>query len=188
MKGTKADNPCALFNLPPTLTASFVMKKLAKCELRNFSVSCSLVSFVGFVLFLSGCSGTPKHPTWSSATGAEQYERLMWQGIHDQDWANIERHLAPTFVGVNASGRVLDRAGWLEYWKNAHLGEYSLGEVTLQPEGADMVVTYIVHLGLDGKTGPNNGLQVVSVWQTIKGRWTLITASTTSIAPNQGMP
>ncbi len=160
------------------------MKRFTKPELQNFSVSCPFVSFVVYVLLLSGCAGEPKHPTWNSATGAEQYERLMWQAVHDQDWANIERHLAPTFAGVNASGRVLDRAGWLEYWKTAHLGEYSIGEVAVQPEGDDMVLTYLVHLGPDAKMGPNNALQVVSVWQTIKGRWTLIAASTTPIAPN----
>jgi len=107
----------------------------------------------------------------------------MWQGIHDQDWANIERHLAPTFAGVNASGRVLDRAGWLEYWKNAHLGEYSVGELAVQPEGSDMVVTYVLLMGPEAPPGPNKGFQVVSVWQEIKGRWTLIATSTTPIAP-----
>ena len=81
-------------------------------------------------------------------------------------------------------GGPLDRAGWLEYWKNAHLGEYSLGEVAVQPEGSDMVVTYIVHLGSVAPTGPGSGFQVVSVWQEIKGRWTLIATSTTPIAPN----
>ncbi len=160
------------------------MKKFAKAELQNFSASCSFVSFVVYVLFLGGCAGAPKHPTWSSATGAEQHERLMWQGIHDQDWANVERHVAPTFAGVNASGRVLARAGWLEYWKNAHLDEYSLGDVVVQPAGADMVVTYVVHWGPNAQTSMDKGLQVVSVWQEIKGRWTLIAASTTPIAPN----
>jgi len=105
---------------------------------------------------LIGCAGTPKHPTWNSATGAEQHERLMWQAIHDQDWAGIERHLAPTFVGVNAAGRSLDRAGWLEYWKGAHLGEFSLGEAAVRPEGADMVVTYTIHMG---PTPPNSGFR-----------------------------
>jgi hypothetical protein len=160
------------------------MKRSAKAELKNFSVSCFLVSFVVCVLLLAGCAGAPKHPGWNSATGAEQYERLMWQAIHDQDWGNVEGHLAPTFAGVNASGRALDRAGWLEYWKNARLGEYSLGEVAVQPEGSDMVVTYVVHLSIGAQTGSGSGFQVVSVWQEIKGRWTLIATSTTPIAPN----
>jgi hypothetical protein len=139
---------------------------------------------IGILLaVLVGCAGEPKHPAWNSATGAEQYERLMWQAIHDQDWANIERHLAPTFAGVNAAGRLFDRAGWLEYWKNAHLREYSLGEVAVQPQGADMVVTYVVHLGPEASGAANSGLRVVSVWQEIKGRWTLIATSATPIAP-----
>ena len=156
------------------------MKRFAKAELKSLSASCSFVSFVVYVLLLAGCAGEPKHPTWNSATGAEQHERLMWQAIHDQDWADIERHLAPTFVGVNAAGRSLDRAGWLEYWKGAHLGEFSLGEAAVRPEGADMVVTYTIHIGA---APPKSGFQVVSVWQEIKGRWTLIATSNTPIAP-----
>ena len=84
-------------------------------------------------LLLSGCAGTPKHPTWGNATGGEQHERLMWKAIHDKDWGNVERHLSPTFIGVNAQGQMLDRIGWLAYWKSVQPAELSLGELAVQP-------------------------------------------------------
>jgi hypothetical protein len=138
-----------------------------------------------FVAAFAGCSGgTPKHPTWTNATGAEQYERLMWQAIQDKRWTEVEHQLAPTFSGVNSSGQALDRAGWLELCKNLQLKDYSLGDLTVQPAGADMVVTYVVHFNAadSGRPAPANGLRVVSVWQEIKKGWVLIAQSQTPMA------
>jgi len=143
----------------------------------------SVVSFVVGLGFLAGgCAGTPKHPTWATATGAEQHERLMWQAIRDKDWANVARHLSPTFIGVDADGQVFDRDGWLQHWKSAQMVEFSLGELQVQPEGHDMKVTYIFHIR-GGATGSPSaaGLRVVSVWQQIKARWVLTATSITPI-------
>src|SRR5262249_49944837 len=109
---------------------------------------CSLVSFVVAVLLISGCTigKEEKHPAWKNATGAEQYERLMWQAIRDKDWKEVEYRLGPTFVGVTPEGQALDRAGWIEYWKGNQVKEFSLGEVSVHPAGADMVVTFVLHL------------------------------------------
>jgi hypothetical protein len=136
------------------------------------------VSFAVVVFSLLSCAGEPKHPGWSGATGAEQYERLMWQAIRDHDWANFERHLAPIFVGVNSSGRLYDRDQWLAYWKSAPFKDFSLGEVTVQPQGPDMIITYILHSDRDG-------YRVVSVWQGVKKGWILTTTSMTPLAPIQ---
>ncbi len=134
------------------------------------------------VLFAGGCAGPPKHPNWSNATGAEQYERLMWKAVREKDWKNFEGHLAPTFVGVNARGEALDRAGWLGYWKAAPVGDYLVGEIAVQPEGADMVVTYPLHISQPGASvDSGSGLRVVSVWQTVKSRWVLISTSVTPV-------
>ena len=139
-----------------------------------------LLALMAFTL-ITGCAGEPKHPTWTNATGAEQHERLMWQAIQGKDWVNVQRSLSPTFVGVNAEGRMFDRAGWLELWKNAQVTEFSLGELQVQPEGPDMKVTYILHMPASG-TGAPAGQRVVSVWQQLKTRWLL---SATSITPIQ---
>jgi Domain of unknown function (DUF4440) len=129
-------------------------------------------------LFLVGCAGAPKHLTWSNAAGSEQHERLMWQAIHDQDWTNVGRHLSPTFIGVNPQGQMLDRTGWIEYWKSAQPVEFSLGEVLVYPEGADMKVTSIVQFK---SAGAGKSVRAVSIWQQVKKRWTLTATSLTPI-------
>jgi ketosteroid isomerase-like protein len=144
----------------------------------------SFVSFVVMVLSLLGCTigKESKHPSWKGATGAEQYERLMWQAIRDKDWKEVEYHLAPTFVGVDASGSVFDRAGWVEHWKRSQIKGFSLAEVVVNPAGAGMVVSYVLHIDMGGgaPTAPSLGLRVVSVWQQVKGGWAL---SATSLTP-----
>ncbi len=152
--------------------------------MKKFS-SCAFVSFVvGMSVLISSCGGPPKHPTWNNATGAEQYERLMWQSLKSGDWKNVEYHLAPTFVGVDQAGQSYDRAGWLERWKQNRFVEYSLAEVNVFPQGQDMVVSYVLHLS-GGKDSQNAGLRVVAVWQQVKKGWILTTTSMTPIAPIQ---
>ena len=106
----------------------------------------------------------------------------MWQSIQSKDWASVERHLSPTFVGVTADGGMFDRAGWLEQWKSAELREFSLGEVQVQPEGIDMKVTYVCHVQTSAKALlPSSALRIVSIWQEVKGRWMLSAISMTPI-------
>jgi len=148
---------------------------------------CSFVSSVVIVLCMTGCTigRAPKHPSWKNATGAEQYERLMWQAIRDKDWNDAEYHLAPTFVGVTPSGQALDRAAWIAHWKSVQLKDFSLAEVSVQPQGADMVVTYIFQGSgnLSAPAASGAGLRVVSVWQQIKHGWLLTTTAMTPLAP-----
>src|SRR5690348_8375556 len=129
-----------------------------------------MTTILSFVLV--SCAGPPKHPSWSNATGAEQYERLTWNAIRNKDWKELNRHLAPIFIGGTPSGQALDRAGWINYWQHEPVTDYSLAEVSVQPEGQDMVVTYILKLG-----GNAGATRVISVWQDIKGRWTLISTA-----------
>jgi ketosteroid isomerase-like protein len=159
------------------------MQRFVKAKKRHLYSSCFFASFVvGLCFLVAGCAGSPKHPSWNSATGAEEYERLMWQAIRDKDWANVERHLSPTFIGVNTDGQMFDRDGWLQHWKSAQAIEFSLGELQVQPEGHDMKVTYIFHIQAGGSSSaPAGGLRVVSVWQQIKARWVLTATSITPI-------
>jgi hypothetical protein len=136
---------------------------------------------IPLVVLLAGCSGKPKHPSWSNATGAEQFERLMWQSLHDGNWPEVERHLAPAFVGASAQGKALDRAGWIEYWKSSPPADYSLGEVQVQPAGGDMIVSYVVQFS-NQSAGHTPALRVVSVWQSLKKGWVLISQSHTPVS------
>jgi hypothetical protein len=143
---------------------------------------CFFVSFVVLLTSLSGCTigGQAKHSTWTTATGAEQYERLMWRAIRDKDWDGVGNHLAPTFVGVTPSGQSLNAAGWIQYWKSGPVADFALAEVSVQPNGSDMTVSYVLHL-VDHQ-GP--GLRVLSVWQEVKKGWILTATSLTPLAPN----
>ncbi|HEX4603073.1 MAG TPA: nuclear transport factor 2 family protein [Candidatus Angelobacter sp.] len=143
---------------------------------------CVLVSFVvGLCFLLAGCAGEPKHPGWNISTGTEHHERLIWKAMQEKDWANVERRISATFVGVTADGQMFDRAAWLQHWKTSPVGEFSLGEMQVMPEGPDMKVTYILHLQTAGASAaPAAGLRVVSVWQQLKKGWIL---SATSITP-----
>jgi Domain of unknown function (DUF4440) len=137
------------------------------------------------VSLLAGCAGEPKHPKWSNATGAEQHERLMWQAVRDKDWSNFERRLSPTFIGVNADGQTLDRAGWLALWKGVQVKEVVLGDFLVQPEGADMKMTYVIHFQASGSAlSEPAGLRVLSVWQQAKRGWMLTATSITPIRSN----
>jgi Domain of unknown function (DUF4440) len=159
------------------------MPQHARAEKRHWIPSGSLVFSVVLGLALAGCTigKAPKHPSWKNATGAEQYERLMWQAIREKNWKDVEYHLAPTFVGVNANGAAFDRAGWVEYWKSSTLTDFSLGELTAQPNGPDMTITYVLRLNVGGSA---SAFRVVSVWQQVKGGWRLIVTSHTPIRAN----
>lgn len=137
----------------------------------------------GIFFFLAGCGGPPKHPTWSNATGAEQLERLMWQAILEHNWKNLEYCLAPSFIGVDARGQSFDRAGWVESWKTQQVTGFSLAEVQVQPEGPDLMITYVLRLELNSPSGVSTrNLRLVSVWQQVKARWILTVTSATAIA------
>ena len=148
-----------------------------------------LLITVVLISFLAGCAGAPKHPTWKNLTGAEQTERLMWKAIQEKDWANFEGHLSGTFIGVNSSGQLFDRDGWLQLWKSAAIKEYSLSELEVHPEGPDMKVTYIVQLqGDEVPAGQSAGLRVVSVWQQLKKGWILSATSMTPVQNSNAQP
>jgi hypothetical protein len=146
-------------------------------------VSSLLKSPFVFTLFLcvtlAGCWSEPGKFNWKNAPGAEQYERLMWQAIQEKEWQQVQSHLAPVFVGVAPDGRNFDGSGWVGYWKALQVSDFSLGDLTVTPDGPDMVVTYV--LNLNGTAVPSGGLRVVSVWQQVKRGWILISQSETPV-------
>jgi hypothetical protein len=143
------------------------------------------ISIVLTVLMFSGCNAwnQPKQANWKNATATEQLERLLWKSIHDKDWTSLEHHLAPIFVGAGPRGETFDHASWIEYWKKAHIQDFSLGEFNSQPDGPDMVATYVLHInGAEAsQIVPAKGLRIVSVWQELKGGWVLASQSATPI-------
>lgn len=135
------------------------------------------------VFGLSGCTMWEQKQTsaWSNATGAEQFERLLWQEVKAKNWVRVERHLSPTFVEVTAGG-TRDREQSLERLKALDLADYSLGELSVRPSGEDMVVAYTITLR--ATSGAETTLRMMTVWQAIKGGWTAVAHSeTASTAP-----
>ncbi len=120
----------------------------------------------------------PKVATWANATGAEQFERLLWQEIKAANWPEVENRLAPTFVVVAPSG-VRDRAAEMAFLRRLVLKDYSLGEVEVRPNGNDMVVSYSISVDatLDGLPMPAGPWRMMTVWQEVGTTWTAIAHS-----------
>jgi len=141
--------------------------------------------WIGLLLFgFLGCTGgPPKHPAWKNATGSEQHEQLMWKAVKDKDWSKFQDRLAPAFVGVDMQGKTYDREGWVEYWKNAGVSDYAVGEAEVQPAGPDLVITYVIGLTSPHVTSGQR-MRVISVWQPVKSGLILIACSITAIQSN----
>jgi hypothetical protein len=118
-----------------------------------------------------------KPTAWSNATGAEQFERLLWQEIKARNWTEVERRLAPTFVEVTANG-TRDRDPALERLKALQVEDYSLGELAVRPSGSDMIVAYTITLR--PASGGETTLRMMTVWQQVKGGWVAVAHSETS--------
>src|SRR5437879_3352569 len=93
----------------------------------------------------TGCWDSPKVSTFANATGAEQFERLLWQEIKAKNWNAVEPRLASNYVS-QTSGAWRDRAATMEHFKALDVSDFSLGDVEVRPAGADMVVTYTMNL------------------------------------------
>ncbi len=100
---------------------------------------------------------------------------MLWREIKDKHWTELERHLAPLFVSTGPSGR-FDRAGTIEHLKALDITDYSLSEVQVEPNGADMVITYTITLRgtFNGHPIPETPERMLSVWQQLKGGWVAI--------------
>ena len=139
-----------------------------------------LLSVLALSVVLSACTmwDKPKATTWANATGAEQFERLMWQEIKAANWPEVENRLAPTFVVVSPGG-IRDRAAEMVYLRRLAVKDYALGEVEVRPSGSDMVVTYSMTLqaSLDGDPLPSGPWRMMTVWQQVGTTWTAIAHS-----------
>jgi len=148
--------------------------------------ACTLSLFAA--LALASCTMWKEKPVtaWSSATGAEQFERLLWKDVQAKNWNSVEQHLASTFVSVTASG-TRDRAATLEHWKQLSLDEYAMGEVQVTPSGDIAIVTYTVTLkgSYAGQPLPPGPYRIMTIWQKQQKGWaaTAHTATLQATAP-----
>lgn len=130
-----------------------------------------------------GCTMWKEKPanSWSSATGGEHFERLMWRDVKAQHWADVEAHLAPSFVFVHASG-TRDRAATMDYLKSLALSDYTLGDFNSTTNGADLVVTYTAQVKgtSNGQPLSSEPIRMMTVWQQVTKSWVAIAHSETS--------
>lgn len=128
----------------------------------------------------SACTVWKEKPanSWSSATGAEHFERLMWRHVKEQHWAEVEGHLAPTFVSLYVGG-TRDRAATMDYLKSLALADYTLGDFNVTANGADMVVTYTARVTGTYKGQPlsSEPIRMMTVWQQVTKSWIAIAHS-----------
>ena len=144
-----------------------------------------MLLFCGLAVALAACSACTlwkEKPvnSWSSATGAEQFERLMWRNVKDQRWAEVESHLAPTFVSLSP-GATRDRAATMDYLKSLALTDYTLGDFNTTTNGADLVVTYTAQVSgtHQGQPLSSGSIRMMTVWQQVTKNWIAIAHSET---------
>ncbi len=130
----------------------------------------------------SACTMWKEKPanSWSSATAAEHFERLMWRDVKEQHWAQVEGRLAPTFVSVYAGG-TRDRAATMDYLKSLALADYTLGDFNTTTNGPDLVVTYTARVTgtYKGQPLPSEPTRMMTVWQQVTKSWVAIAHSET---------
>jgi len=134
---------------------------------------------------LVGCTAWSEHKprTWKDVTGGESLERLFWRELQAKNWAELEPHLAPTYVLVTPEG-TFDRAAAIERWKQYEIQEHSLGEFNIQLNGNAYIVSYTLTLRgkLAGQPIPEGPIHAMTVWQQQAREWVAIAHSATPAA------
>jgi hypothetical protein len=124
----------------------------------------------------TGCSVWGKRaPGFSGATGGEQLQRAFLDEIKNKNWTEVERRLSANFVLVTPAG-VYDRTAAMERIRNLDLRGYTLSDVSVRPQGADAVLTYLISVDatMNSQAVPPEPQRVASTWQDVSGHWILI--------------
>lgn len=135
-----------------------------------------LVPAVAFCLIATGCSIWSKQaPGFPGATGGEKLQRAFLDEIKHKNWTEVERRLSANFVLVTPAG-VFDRPAAMERIRSLDLKGYTLADVDIRAQGADVVVSYLISVDrtMKGEPLPSGPQRVVSTWQEISGHWILI--------------
>ncbi len=114
---------------------------------------------------------------WKGATGGEQIEALFWKDVQAKNWAEVDRHLADTFVASGPAG-AMDRSGFLGKLQQAAPSEVSLTECSSHLNGDSLIVT----CKLRGQRGGENFTSAtMSVWQQLKKGWVMVAHAETGL-------
>jgi len=123
---------------------------------------------------LTACTiwGQSKTPSWNSATGAEQFERLMWMSLKNKKYVDIETHLASNFVYAGADG-VKNKDEVMALLRTMQVESYTLGDFQTTPHGDDIICIYTVTMKgtMNGQKVLETPTRVMTVWQKQKSGW-----------------
>ena len=132
------------------------------------------------LLILSACTVYREQSvkTIADATGGAGFEQGWWSDIQQQNWKDVEQHVAGNFVYVTPGGR-LERAAALAEIEKMRVTDFSIGDLTTEMNGDAFVVTYTITLrGSDGSQSfPNQPQRRMTVWQKQKASWVAIAHS-----------
>lgn len=133
----------------------------------------SLIVVAVAAISLSCTQGKPpRFQSWKNATGAEAYERLFWKAIEDGDFAAAERRMAPIYTLTSSAG-IATRDKAVEYFRALNLKHIDIADLRVDPEGADMVVSYVATLETRSSSSPAR-YYMTTVWQQAKLGWIAI--------------
>src|SRR5579864_431910 len=95
------------------------------------------------LLILSACTVYREQSvkTIADATGGAGFEQGWWSDIQQQNWKDVEQHVAGNFVYVTPAGR-LERAAALAEIEKMRVTDFSIGDLTTEMNGDAFVVTY----------------------------------------------
>ena len=146
-------------------------------KIRMMGITC-LVSAV--ILTLTACTlwSQSKNPAWTTATGAEQFERLMWKALKDKNWVDLETHFSSNFVYLGSEGK-MDKEQVMKALRTFDIKDYTLGDFTTTPSGTDIICTYTVTMKgtMGGQPIPETPTRVMTIWQQGKAGWQQIAES-----------
>jgi hypothetical protein len=135
-----------------------------------------ILAVVLLCVISAGCSMWGKRaPGFAGATGGEQLQRAFLDEIKNKHWTEVEQRLSANFVLITPSG-VYDRAAAMERIRKLDLKSYTLADLTIHPQGADAVLSYLISVDatMNGNALPSEPQRVVSTWQEVAGHWVLI--------------
>jgi limonene-1,2-epoxide hydrolase len=122
---------------------------------------------------LSCTEGKPPHlQSWKDATGAEAYEGSFWKALQDGDFASAERRLAPIYTLTTPAG-IAGRDKAMAYFRSLDLRHIEIADIRVDPEAADMVVSYQATVHTRSSSAPAR-YYMTTVWQQAKGGWIAI--------------
>src|SRR5690242_3252016 len=156
----------------PLVSSAFMPKSLrVECSPMNLLKNLAALALV-FVTVSCTAGRPPRTQSWKDATGAEAYERSFWKAIQERNFDVAERRLAPIYTLTTESG-IAGRDKAIEYFRSLSPVHVGIADLQVNPEGADMVVSYVATIETKSSPTPKR-YYMTTVWQQVKRGWIAI--------------